>query len=97
MTYLSQLINEKDTEPGASVTFDPTTLKPIDHDKKGVGQPRLHWYKVTIEDLWTETKKTIETVKYASALNFDNDTHTHTHTHTHLTAILLYAESRKKT
>ena len=73
--YSCQLICRGNQEPGTTITFDLDTLLPIDHGKQRIGQPRLKWYKVTLQDLWDLTKKHITTVKYASALNFENSTH----------------------
>ena len=81
--YLCQLIIRGDAEPGTRITFDPVTLVPIDHGKQRVGQPRLKWYKVSLADLWADTKKSIEFVKYASLLDLKNSTH--------VTAIKTYA------
>ena len=75
INLLVKLIAERDKDPGTSVTFNPD-LSPMDWGKKRVGQPRKNWYKITIEDLWTEVKKNIDTVKYASVLDFGNRTHT---------------------
>ena len=75
IAYLCKLITAGDTEPGAAVTFDTTTLMQLDHGKKRVGKPRLNWYQVTMKDLWEETKKHIDTVKFASELNLKNATH----------------------
>ena len=74
---LQTLIVTGNDEPGTMVTFDPVTLKQIDHGKKRVGQPRKNWYKATMADLWIETKKSIETVKFASELDLDNPIHVH--------------------
>ena len=73
--YLQLLIVRGEDEPGTAVTFDHHTLQPIDHGKKRIGQPRVNWYIRTLEDLWTETKKNIDSVKFASALKLTNATH----------------------
>ena len=75
IAYLCKLIAAGDAEPGTAVTFDPVTLNALDHGKKRIGKPRLNWYQVTLADLWSETKKNIETVKYASLLDLTNATH----------------------
>ena len=64
-----------EAEPGTDVTLHIDTLKPLDHGKKRVGRPRPNWYGRTIADLWDLTRKSIESVKYASELNFDNVRH----------------------
>ena len=74
---LQKLIVTGSDDPGTMVTFDHVTLKQIDHGKKRVGQPRKNWYKATVADLWIETKKSIETVKFASELDLDNPIHVH--------------------
>ena len=79
--YLCQLIIRGDTEPGTCITFDPVTL--VDHGKQRVGQPRSKWYKVSLADLWADTKKNIESVKYVSMLDLTSSTH--------VTAIKTYA------
>ena len=40
-----------------TVTLDPVTFAEIDHGKKRVGKPRLNWYQVTMQDMWTEIRK----------------------------------------
>ena len=69
--HLQQLIIEGNAEPGAAVTFDIVTFKPIDHGKKRVGQPRLNWYKETMADLWKETKANTPELRFVSALDIE--------------------------
>ena len=85
--FLIKLINEGETEPCTAVTFNPSTLLPLDHGKKRVGQPRLNWFKVTIQDLWELIKTKVDTVKYASALNLTDARH--------VAALRTYAEENK--
>ena len=64
-------------EPGTKVTLDPEDLTEIDHGKKRVGHPRLNWYQVTLQDLWTVTKKDHPepSVRFAAALDKKKPTH----------------------
>ena len=64
-------------EPGTNVTLDPEDLTEIDHGKKRVGHPRLNWYQVTLQDLWTVTKKDHPepSVRFAPALDKKKPTH----------------------
>ena len=64
-------------EPGTKVTLDPDDLTEIDHGKKRVGHPRLSWYQVTLQDLWTVTKKDHPepSVRFAAAQHQKKPTH----------------------
>ena len=64
-------------EPITNVTFDPEDLTEIDHGKKRVGHPRLNWYQVTLEDLWTVTKKDHPepSVRFAATLGKNKPAH----------------------
>ena len=73
--YLCRLIHSDTYEPGTSITFDPETLQPIDHGTQRSGQPRLKWFKATLQDLWLKAKKEIPELKYASILDPKNSTH----------------------
>ena len=75
IAYLCKLIVAGTTEPGTAVTFDPNTMEALDHGKKRVGKPRLNWYQVTLNDLWVETKKVTDSVKFASMLDIRNARH----------------------
>ena len=72
---LQKLIIEGNAELGAAVTFDAVILKPIDHGKQIVGQPRLIWCKETMADLWKETKSNTPEFRFVSALKLDNPVH----------------------
>ena len=73
--YLAALIAAGDSDPSAAVTFEIDTLKPIDHGKLHVGQPRVNWYKMTLQDLWEETKQNITDVRGAAAFIPGNQRH----------------------
>ena len=81
--YLATLIAAGDSDPSAAVMFEIDTLKPIDHGKLRVGQPRVNWYKITLHDLWEETKQNTTVVRFAAAFMPGNQRH--------LTAIREYA------
>ena len=87
--YLAALIAAGDADPGAAVTFETASLKPIDHGKLRVGQPRVNWYKVTLQDLWEETRKNITSVRFAAAFTPENPKH--------MSAVREYAASKVKT
>ena len=75
IAYLARLITAGNEDPGTPITFHADSLKSIDHGKLRVGQPRVHWYKTTLEDIWIKTKQNIPTVKYASVFNHDAPAH----------------------
>ena len=58
------------------MTLDPEYLTDIDHGKKRVEHPRLNWYRVTLQDLWTVTKKDHPepSVRFAAMLDKNNPT-----------------------
>ena len=72
---LAKLITLRDTDPVAKITFDPTTLQPPDYGKRRVGQPRLNWYKVTLQDFWQEVKDTFEQSRHQGQLDLNNPVH----------------------
>ena len=53
------------------------TLAEIEHGKKRVGQPRLNWFKVTLQDLWKEVQQNhaLSSIRFASALNLNKKDH----------------------
>ena len=73
--YLSKLITHGASEPGAAVTFNRDSLEPIDWGKKRVGQPRLAWYKVTMQDLWNEAKHTTPETRFAGDFDPQREVH----------------------
>ena len=72
---LVKLIRNRETEPGASVTFDPLTLQEVQHGKKRVGRPKLNWYQVTVQELWTIARKHTASTRFSAAFNPLNKTH----------------------
>ena len=88
VAYLIFLLNAGTNDPGTAVTFDAETLLPIDLGKLRVGQPRVHWFKNTLKDLWQITKQNIDIVKFAS--DFDPNQPAH------VAAIKAYAKQRAK-
>ena len=77
ITYLAKLITAGDAEPGTAVTLDSQTLAEIDHGKKIICKPRLNWYQVTIQDMWTEIRKDHPdaNIRYASNLDINKAPH----------------------
>ena len=75
--YLCRLIHMGDEDPGTSITFDPQTLRPIEHGTRRVGQPRLKWYATTLKDTWTETKAKIVNVRHAGEIDLQDLRHVH--------------------
>ena len=75
--YLCKLITAGNSEPGTKVTLDPEDLTEIYHGKRRDGHPRLNWYQVTLQDLWTVTKKDHPkpSVRFAAALDKKKSTH----------------------
>ena len=43
-----KLIFAGEREPGAAVLLDAETPAEVEHGTKRVGQPRLNWYRVTL-------------------------------------------------
>ena len=56
------------------MAFEVDTVKPMDYGKLRVGQPRINWYKSTLQDLWLIAKTQNNNTKFAT-LNLDNSTH----------------------
>ena len=75
VAYLARLIKAGDSDPGTPITFDPVTLKPIDHGKLRVGQPRQIWYKTTLEYMWQTVRQNIPYVNISGQLNLDTPAH----------------------
>ena len=77
MGYLCKLISAGNSEPGTKVTLDPEHLIETDHGEKRVGHPRLNWYQVTLQDLWTAPKKDHPepSVRFAATLDKNKPTH----------------------
>ena len=75
ISYLIKLIKAGDSEPGTSVTLNPTTLEEIEHGKKRVGQPKKNWFRVAMQDLWVIVKKNIQEVQFAFDFDYTNQRH----------------------
>ena len=77
IAYLAKLIHRGHKEPGTTVTMDPQTLAAIDHGKKRVGQPRLNWYKVTLDEMWqiVRVKSQEPSIRFAANIDIKRTTH----------------------
>ena len=88
VAFLNSLLNAGSNDPGTAVTFDAETLLPIDLGKLRVGQPRVHWFKNTLRDLWQITQQNIDTVQFACECDPNQPAH--------VAAIKAYAKQRAK-
>ena len=84
LKYLCRLITTGSAEPGAEVTFDVNTLKPLDFGKRRVGHPRKAWYITTLTELWQDVRSKDPTVRYSPTEPDYQDVR-------HITAIRNYA------
>ena len=51
------LVDAGEGDPRAEVAFDTDTLKPHDHGKRRVGQPRKNWVVETSKEFWSKRVK----------------------------------------
>ncbi len=73
--FFAVLVDAGEGDPRAEVAFDPATLKPHDHGKRRVGQPRKNWVVETAKDFWSKRVKEEHRGTAVGDLDWNNEGH----------------------